>query len=268
MKNCILMLKVYSLKYSTWRLYMKIILTLITLFLLSCSTDQEDISIQLLKSFENKDITVWDKYVSNDYIQHNHRFPNGKEPVIENILATKNLETRVDTLLTFSDGNYVIALNDCETLGKMTTIDIFLFNNNQIAEHWDNLETYQNEKLLEIDFSHNPNATNEEYKLYSTDYVLYGNKENLHEEFENISTGKNISLNKEYKKVEGEFSGGEYVLLVSSGYVNGKDYSFYDLLKFKENKILFHLNLAEPVPASKYWKNPNGKYFKNVNTSL
>ena len=59
------------------------------------------------------------------------------------------------------------------------------------------------------------------------------------------------------QKVLGE---GNFVSVVSEGYLAGKHNSFYDLFRVKNGKIAKHWDTIEEIPAKENRKNNNGKF--------
>jgi predicted SnoaL-like aldol condensation-catalyzing enzyme len=58
-------------------------------------------------------------------------------------------------------------------------------------------------------------------------------------------------------KVLGE---GNFVLVVSEGYVAGHHNSVYDLFRLENGKIAEHWDTIEMIPPKETWKNNNGKF--------
>ena len=88
--------------------------------------------------FINRDITAFDKYFSENYIQHNPHLPNGTSALkqfIPTLSETFNYEPGVIT----ENENIVMIHGRYEDWNKknMIAVDIFRIENGKIVEHWD-----------------------------------------------------------------------------------------------------------------------------------
>jgi len=88
--------------------------------------------------FVSRDITAFDKYFSESYIQHNPHFPNGTailKQFISTLSDTFNYEPGV---ITESENIVMIHGRYEDWNGKnMIAVDVFRIENGKIAEHWD-----------------------------------------------------------------------------------------------------------------------------------
>jgi predicted SnoaL-like aldol condensation-catalyzing enzyme len=93
------------------------------------------------KLFGDKDISVIDQYIVEDYIQHNPIAADGRQPLKD--IAVKWIanqpKTKVDFQKVVADGDLVILhIKSKSFTGKdMSLIDIFRLKNGKIVEHWD-----------------------------------------------------------------------------------------------------------------------------------
>lgn len=88
--------------------------------------------------FVNRDITSFDKYFKENYIQHNPQLPNGTAALkqfIPTLSSTFSYEPGVIT----ETGNIVMIHGRYQDWnGKtMIAVDIFRVENGKLAEHWD-----------------------------------------------------------------------------------------------------------------------------------
>lgn len=91
--------------------------------------------------FVNRDITAFDRYFSDNYIQHNPTFPNGTE-------FLKQLVPNLPSDLTYEPGVVTENENIVMIHGRYTNwngknvigVDIFKIENGKITEHWDVLQ--------------------------------------------------------------------------------------------------------------------------------
>lgn len=91
--------------------------------------------------FGDKDLSVIDTYIVEDYIQHNPYAADGRQALKE--FATKLLshapKTKVDFQHVAADGDLVFLHVKAKNFdGKdMALVDIFRLKNGKIVEHWD-----------------------------------------------------------------------------------------------------------------------------------
>ncbi len=88
--------------------------------------------------FVKRDIAAFDKYFSENYIQHNPAIPNGTE-VLKQIVPTFPPDFRYEPGLVAENGDFVMIHGRYENWsGKnMIAVDIFRIDHGKIAEHWD-----------------------------------------------------------------------------------------------------------------------------------
>jgi predicted SnoaL-like aldol condensation-catalyzing enzyme len=93
------------------------------------------------KLFGDKDISVIDQYIAEDYIQHNPIAADGRQAIKD--IATKWIanqpKTKVDFQKVAADGDLVfLHIKSKSFSGKdVSLIDIFRLKDGKIVEHWD-----------------------------------------------------------------------------------------------------------------------------------
>jgi len=101
-------------------------------------TNSELVKTAITAVFGNRDITAFDKYFSDNYVQHNPQLPNGTE-VLKQFVPTLVGDFSYQPGVVTENGNIVMIHGRYENWnGKnMIAVDIFRIENGKIAEHWD-----------------------------------------------------------------------------------------------------------------------------------
>ena len=110
------------------------------------NTPQENANEKLVVTFYqqlfgDKNVNAIDKYLTEDYIQHNPSVPDGRAPLKAAVSQwfTGATKEKVDIQHVASKGDIVMlhvkAKN--QTGGVQAIVDIFRVKNGKIAEHWD-----------------------------------------------------------------------------------------------------------------------------------
>lgn len=88
--------------------------------------------------FVHRDINAFDKYFSENYIQHNPTIPNGTE-ALKHFVPTLPADFKYEPGLVAESGNFVMIHGRYENWNKksMIAVDIFRIENGKLAEHWD-----------------------------------------------------------------------------------------------------------------------------------
>jgi len=93
------------------------------------------------KLFGDKDISVIDQYIVEDYIQHNPIAADGRQALkeIANKWIANQPKTQVDFQKVVADGDLVfLHIKTKSFSGKdLSLVDIFRLKNGKIVEHWD-----------------------------------------------------------------------------------------------------------------------------------
>jgi predicted SnoaL-like aldol condensation-catalyzing enzyme len=90
--------------------------------------------------FGDKDVTAIDKYLAENYIQHNPVLGDGRETLKQALTAWyKGMpKEKIDIHHIAADGDLVFIHTKSTENGKaVSIIDIFRIEHNQLVEHWD-----------------------------------------------------------------------------------------------------------------------------------
>jgi predicted SnoaL-like aldol condensation-catalyzing enzyme len=99
----------------------------------------------LKRLFEDGDLSVADRYIRPDYIQHNPNAADGTEPLKEFVRAetARNPDLQYNVVRVLAEGDMVLVhgnvVNQPGTRG-IALVDMFRIQDGLIAEHWDVLQ--------------------------------------------------------------------------------------------------------------------------------
>jgi predicted SnoaL-like aldol condensation-catalyzing enzyme len=103
-------------------------------------------AVHVLKGlFEDGDLSVADRYIRPDYIQHNPNAADGTEPLKEFVRAetARNPDLQYNVARVIAEGDLVLVhgnvINQPGTRG-IALVDMFRIQDGMIAEHWDILQ--------------------------------------------------------------------------------------------------------------------------------
>ena len=101
-------------------------------------TNSELVKTAITAIFGNKDISAFDKYFGENYIQHNPSFPNGTG-VLKQVVPTMPADSGYEPGVITENGEIVMIHGRYTNWnGKtMVAVDIFRVKDGKITEHWD-----------------------------------------------------------------------------------------------------------------------------------
>jgi predicted SnoaL-like aldol condensation-catalyzing enzyme len=243
----------------------------------------------LLKSIETGD-TIPVSYVNADkYIQHNLSVSDGLAGFGELLAQLPRNSTKVDTIRAFEDGDYVFTHTDYNVFGPKIGFDIFRFEEGKIVEHWDNLQetakpnpsghtmidgstesidpdNTETNKSIARNFVEDVLKDGKMGKLagyYDGDKLIQHNPlipDRISGLGKALGEWAKQGITMKYSKIHKVLGEGNFVLVVSEGYLAEKHSSFYDLFRIENGKIAEHWDTIEEIPAKENWKNNNGKF--------
>lgn len=246
--------------------------------------------IALLKSFETGSTEPL-AYISADkYIQHNLTAPDGLEGFKSLLEMLKGKGAKVNTVRAFRDGDYVFTHTDYNLFGSKVGFDVFRFEAGKMVEHWDNLQETPATtnpsghtmidgpvKAKDLDKTE---ANKILIKSFIEDVLINGKYEKMAGYFDGDNyiqhnaqvpdkvsglKGVVVEMAKQgivfkYDKIHKVLGEGDFVLVLSEGYIGDSHNSFYDLYRVENGKIAEHWDVVAQIPAEDSWKNNNGKF--------
>jgi predicted SnoaL-like aldol condensation-catalyzing enzyme len=231
---------------------------------------------------------------NTDYIQHNPYIPTGLEPFIKMLPILQENGTHAENIRMFQDGNYVFMHNiwhNAKPFGaeEMVSFDIIrLDGNGKVAEHWDALVPLVKETASGRTQTDGPTTAKDLDKTEAnkatakamvedilmgknpekiTDYIsaerydqhnpdIKDGLSGIIEAVQYLTSQNNMFKYTKIHKVLGE---GNFVLTVSEGKWGGKNYAFYDLLRFENGKAVEHWDVIQEIPTEGL-ANENGMF--------
>ncbi|MBB6499851.1 hypothetical protein [Pedobacter cryoconitis] len=219
------------------------------------------------------------------YKQHNVNVADGFDAILalHDLMPMEKVYTNV--IRAFQDGDIGFVHVDYYLFEPTVAFDIHRFENGLSVEHWDNLQTNPKRvnksgrtmvdgKTKAIDH----HLTEENKKLASTfvnDVLVGKNFDKAQDYFNgdvliqhNPNMGDGVSefikvLKDEeqiYTSVHRVLGEGNFVLVLSEGYMENLHCAFYDLYRIENNKIIEHWDVIEEIPSLENQKNTNGKF--------
>lgn len=256
--------------------------------------NQIDNALALINSFATGDITVAQKLLKEDYIQHNLAYGTGRDAFVGSVeyLSAAEEKTTVENIRAFEDGDYVFlqTVYNFAGAGEQVAFDIFRFEDGLIAEHWDNLSALAKEanpsghtqtdgtvQLTDLDKTE---ENRELVKNFLYDVMQGNNLDKTPEYFDrdtyiqhNTAIADGVSgLNNAlaalaeagiemiYDETHFILAQGNYVLAVSEGTYGGEPTSYFDLWRIENGKIAEHWDVMETIADENTWANDNGKF--------
>jgi len=246
--------------------------------------------VSLLKSIESGDPKPVGYINPNQYIQHNLAVADGLEGFAAVLKLLPKGSPRVNTLRVFQDGEFVFAHTDYDFFGPKVGFDIFRFESGKIVEHWDNLQekpaatnpsshtmldgptevtnldkTEANKNLVHnfVDDILVNGRMNVLATYFDGDHYIQHNPR-IADGLSGLSAALQVMVKQgitmKYHRIHKILGEGNFVLVVSEGYLAGRHSAFYDLFRVENNKIAEHWDTIETIPLTTMHKHANGKF--------
>lgn len=252
-----------------------------------------DAALALIGSFASGDTSVAENTLTEGYIQHNLAYGTGRDAFIGLVayLASAETKTTVKSIRALADGDYVFlqTLYNFAGAGDQVAFDIFRFEDDKIAEHWDNLaavaeanpsghtqtdgameitdldKTEENRKLVEnflYDVMQGNNLAKTPDYFDGDAYIQHNTAiaDGVSGLNEALGALAEAGIEMIYDDVHMVLAQGNYVLAVSEGTYGGAPTSYYDLWRVENGKIAEHWDVMETIAEESTWANQNGKF--------
>jgi predicted SnoaL-like aldol condensation-catalyzing enzyme len=236
---------------------------------------------KLLKGIETGDPEAVTVVNEDKYIHHNPQPHEGSEGLAALFKRLAKTSPKVNIVRIFEDGEYVFAHTEYDFSSRNIGFEIFRFEDGYAVEHWDNIQKRAEQKGLGCSVidgvtevtDHEFTEINRNIIQAFVDNILiqrnieksgcYINQEQYTEHnaaFKDILSITNKPLLLRYDKNHRILAEGNFVLSVCEGYSKKVLYSFFDLYRLKDKKIVEHWNTTEKIPSKDKWRNNNGKF--------
>lgn len=246
--------------------------------------------LSLLKSIETGDSQAVSIINGKKYIQHNTAVADGLEGFGAVLQALPKGSAKVDTKRIFQDGNFVFTHTEYNFFGPKIGFDIFRLEDGKIVEHWDNLQTTpltanpSGHSMVDGPTSAKDLEHTAENKVtanrFVDDILVHGRQEKFTSYFDgdnyiqhNPQIADNLSgLNSalqamqkagialKYERIHKVLGEGDFVLVISEGFLGTSHSAFYDLFRLSGGKIAEHWDVIETITPASEHKNNNGKF--------
>lgn len=257
------------------------------------NTNKIQLAKSLINCFATGDVAQAKSLLKKDYIQHNLAYATGRDAFCESVayLGSAPIKTTVNTIRAFEDNDKVFmqTIYNFAGTGEQVAFDVFRFEDDLIAEHWDNLANLANPNpsgRTQVDgqiFAKDLEKTEQNRALVKNflyDVMQGKNPQKTQDYFDgnkylqhNISIADGLSglgtalaeLSKNgiqmiYDQVHQVLAQGDMVLAISEGSFGGNPTSYYDLWRVENGKIAEHWDVMETIADQSKWANSNGKF--------
>lgn len=242
----------------------------------------------LLKSIESGDAAPVAYINPKKYIQHNLAVGDGLAGFGAVLQALPKGAAKVNTVRVFQDGDYVFAHTDYNFFGPKIGFDVFRFENDQIVEHWDNL---QDKPTTPNPSGHTmidgpTSATDMDktvankalVRAFVDDILVNGRMDKLAGYFDGdkytqhnpqipdglsglggaLQAMAKQGITMKYDRIHRVLGEGSFVLVSSEGNFASRHTSFYDLFRVENGKIVEHWDTIETIAPPTEWKHRTG----------
>jgi predicted SnoaL-like aldol condensation-catalyzing enzyme len=224
------------------------------------------------------------------YKQHNPHVATGLQAILGLHEQMPMEKVYTNVVRKFQDGDFGFVHVDYYLFDYTVAFDIHRFENGVSVEHWDNLQvntkklnksgrTMTDGKTKAVD--HHKTAANKEIaRSFVQEVLIEGDTERLSiyfrgdeliqhnphmgdgvsEFFSVLERWKKEGKPQMYHTIHQVLGEGNFVLVLSEGYLHGIHAAFYDLYRIEDDRIIEHWDVVEEIPAPEKHKNNNGKF--------
>jgi len=243
----------------------------------------------MLKGIETGNPSVVAVVNEEKYIQHNPQTQEGSEGLVALFKRLSKTSPRVNIVRVFEDGDFVFAHTEYDFSNRNIGFEIFRFEEGKAVEHWDNIQKRQGpnnaghsmvDGTIEVSDLEMTESNRELIQSFVQEVLINGELDKIPDYIQQAnfiehnprmdtldelrailsSTINNDSDSIRYKRCHRVLADGNFVLSVSEGVFNKTPFTFFDLFRLNEGKIVEHWDTTEAIPPKDKWKNNNGKF--------
>ena len=276
---------------------------LIALLLTACTTTPKggqdelwnsEIVLEVLgKGLAKGDLDVIEKYVAEDYKQHNPMAADGRAGLIEFIKSRSPDEVQaLNVVRIFEDGEYVWAHSEFtvddkqgKRLATYAIMNLWRVQDGQLVEHWDAMQeqpattasgrTMLDGPTAQLKGDHRTEGNKKLVREFVTAVLVNGEVDRIGEFIDgenyaqhNPMAGDGATALANFLKAARKWEGGfkykikrvvgasNFVLVQAKGTFGGQDHAVYDLFRCEYGKVVEHWDVVQPIPAES--RNSNG----------
>jgi predicted SnoaL-like aldol condensation-catalyzing enzyme len=253
------------------------------------TSERKDQIRALLKGIETGDAAAVAVVSSEKYIQHNPQTHEGSEGLAALFKRLSKSSPHVNVARVFEDGEYIFAHTEYDFSSSKIGFEVFRFEQNQVVEHWDNIQQRQGPNPSGHSMVDGPDVATdldktegnrELVRSFIDDILINRRLEGLEHYIDSerftqhnprsadglsalrasleATSDKGTTIG--YTHVHRVLAEGSFVLAASEGSREEVHSAFYDLFRVAEGKLVEHWDTIEAIPARSVWKNDNGKF--------
>lgn len=240
---------------------------------------QKEIAIGIIKTgLIEGNIEFINKYVAEDYIQHNPQAPDGRAGLIgfTKYLASSGNDNKATIVRALSQGD-LVALHVVYEFGDAKTVafDLFRFKDGKAVEHWDGLQPWVEKTVSGRSMTDGPTTITDLDKTdanralvtnFVNDVLVNGKFNQINNYIGDIYLQHNPNVGDglgglsafvsylqenqisfKYTKVHNIVAEGNFVLVQNEGEFGGKHTAFYDLFRVENGKVVEHWDVVQEV---------------------
>lgn len=230
---------------------------------------------------------VINKYVAEDYKQHNPMAEDGRAGLLGFVRSLKGVKVRIEIRRVLCDGDFVAVHSDAWFGDSHSAVfDLFIVRDGMLREHWDCIQQAgeknasgrtMTDGATEVSDREKTEANRTLVKEFFDKVVSGGDQSNMtryldaHYAEHNPGMADGIEALKamfeamakagqsfKFTKLHRIIAEGNFVLTQCEGEMNGRRVAFYDLHRIENGKIVEHWDTMQEVPATS--KNKNGMF--------
>lgn len=230
---------------------------------------------------------IIDRFVAEDYKQHNPLAEDGRAGLLAFVRSLKGVPFKIKVARVLTDGDFVAVHSDVWFGDSHSAVfDLFIVRDGMLREHWDCIQQAGEKNASGRTMTDGATDVSDRDKTeanralvveFFDKVVSGGDQSNMtryldaHYAEHNPGMADGIEALKamfeamakagqsfKFTKLHRIIAEGNFVLTQSEGEMNGKRVAFYDLHRIENGKVVEHWDTMQEVPATS--KNKNGMF--------